>query len=282
MASGKTIQIYLPDGNPRSIRIAEITSRTIQIILVPRSKLAFAMEREELGNVGIYFLIGNPDNETKPMVYIGEAEDCSIRLKQHNKSKDFWNTAIVVVSKTGYFTKTHIKFLEWYCYEQARKAERFRLANSTVPTKPYTPEPIQADLYDNFKTIRVLTSTLGYPIFDPIVKPQEKDVLVCQGKEVHAEGELTEDGFVVFRGSTARIRETPTLGKGVANLRAKLKEEGILVEENGVYRFTQDHIFSSPSAAAATVLGRAANGWNSWKYKDGRTLHEVKRATNLE
>ena len=282
MAIGKTIQIYLPDGNPRGIKIAEVTSRTIQAILVPRSELDTAVKREELANVGIYFLIGNPDDETKPMVYIGEAEDCRTRLKQQNKAKDFWNTAIVIVSKTKYFTKTHIKFLEWYCYEQARAAERFRLENSTVPAKPYTPEPIQADLLDNFETIRILTSTLGYPIFEPIVKPRERDVLVCKGREVYAEGELTEEGFVVFKGSTARIRETRTIGSWASNLRARLVEEGILVEENGKYRFTQDHIFSSPSAAAATVLGRAANGWQLWKYKDGKTLHEVKRGATVE
>ncbi|MEO1880072.1 MAG: hypothetical protein ABGX37_00025 [Methylococcales bacterium] len=36
---GKTIQTYLPDGNPRSLKIAEITSRTVSAILVPRFKL---------------------------------------------------------------------------------------------------------------------------------------------------------------------------------------------------------------------------------------------------
>ena len=39
MNIGKTIQIYLPDGNPRSIKIAEITSRTVQAILIPRANL---------------------------------------------------------------------------------------------------------------------------------------------------------------------------------------------------------------------------------------------------
>ena len=38
-AFGKTIQIYLPDGNPRSLKIAEITSRTVQAVLIPRSVL---------------------------------------------------------------------------------------------------------------------------------------------------------------------------------------------------------------------------------------------------
>jgi hypothetical protein len=42
--------------------------------------------------------------------------------------------------------------------------------------------------------------------------------------------------------------------------------------------FQQDYIFNSPSAAAATILGRSANGWTSWKDKNGKTLDEVKRS----
>ena len=33
-ALGKTIQIFLADGNPRGVKIAEFTSRTIQAVLV--------------------------------------------------------------------------------------------------------------------------------------------------------------------------------------------------------------------------------------------------------
>ena len=37
---------------------------------------------------------------------------------------------------------------------------------------------------------------------------------------------------------------------------------------------SDDYIFSSPSAAAAIVLGRNANGLTEWKLKDGKTLKE--------
>ena len=36
----KTIQIYLPGGDPRGIRVAEITTRIVQVIEVPRSLLS--------------------------------------------------------------------------------------------------------------------------------------------------------------------------------------------------------------------------------------------------
>ena len=148
MNKAKTIQIFLPDGNPRSVKIAEITSRTIQTMLIPRSQLEFASTRNELNNVGIYFLIGNPDENSKPLLYIGEAEVCLNRLKQQNKSKDFWDIALVVISKTQYFTKTHIKYLEWFCHTEAEKIARYRLENSTIPSKPFPQNHIYQSLWN--------------------------------------------------------------------------------------------------------------------------------------
>lgn len=277
MSMGKTIQIFIPDGNPRSVRIADITSRTVQAILIPRSKLNYAASRNEVNNVGMYFLIGSPEEEAKPPLYVGEAEDCLTRLQQQNKSRDFWDVALVVVSKTKYFTKTHIKFLEWYCYSEAEKAGRYRLENSSVPTKPFVSESIEADLLDNFDAIKILTSTLGYPIFDQIKKPEKKDILICEGKDAYAEGEYTEDGLIVFTGSRCNLEETRTAGSWVIAMRQRLIQDKILVRDGIVYKFTANHIFSSPSSAAAIVLARSANGWIEWKYKDGRTLDEVLR-----
>ena len=54
-------------------------------------------------------------------------EECLIRLKQQNKQKNFWNIAIAIISKTQYFTKTHIKYLESYCYDEANKAGRYKI-----------------------------------------------------------------------------------------------------------------------------------------------------------
>ncbi len=277
MNFGKTIQIFLPDGNPRSVKIAEITSRTVQGILIPRSKLEFISERNELKNVGVYFLVGGTDEGSRPVVYIGEAEECLIRLKQHNKGKDFWTVALVIISKTKYFTKTHIKYLEWYCHEAIKKANRFNLDNSSLPNCPYISESMEADLIDNFDTIKILVSTLGYPLFDQIEKPEKKDILICKGKDAFAEGEYSEDGFVVFKGSKCNLTETNTAVTWIPNLRKKLIQDGILAQQSNVLIFTSDYIFSSPSAAAAVVLARSANGWTEWKYKDGKTLDFVKR-----
>jgi len=275
---GKTIQIFLPDGNPRGVKIAEFTSRTVQVVLLPRAQLDFACTRGELANVGLYFLIGDSDSGNIPLLYIGEAEDCTVRLKQHNKSKDWWTNAIVCVSKTAGFTKSHVKYLEWYCHQEAEVAGRFKVDNSTVPTKSYVSEPMVADLMDHFDTIRILTSTLGYPMFDKIQKPSNKDVLTCKGKKAFAKGEYTEDGLIVFANSISNRPEAKAIHSYVSVIRQQLVNHGILeVVDDETLRFTKDQIFPSPSQAAEVVLARNANGWTEWKYPDGRTLDEVKR-----
>ena len=61
----KTIQIFLPSGDPRGIRIAEITTRIVQVIEVPRSLLQEFIKMPESGQVALYVLIGDEGNGTR-------------------------------------------------------------------------------------------------------------------------------------------------------------------------------------------------------------------------
>ena len=282
-SDAKTIQIFLPDGQPRGIRIAEITTRIVQAVQVPRSLLDRAVGRREFEHVGVYFLFGESEAEAKPIVYIGQTEDLVARLKLHNAKKEFWRTAVLVISKTHSFTQAHIRFLEWHCIKMATQANRYQLDNGNESSKPHVPEPMEADILDAFETSSVLLSTLGFPVFEPVASPKERrdsrDVFVCTGPDANARGELVEDGFVVFRDSIARAECAPSAAEAVSAKRQPLIEGRVLLpESNGKsYRFSEDYLFSSPSSAAMIVLARSANGWQEWRAKDGRTLDEVKR-----
>lgn len=280
----QTIQIFLPDGNPTSIKIADLTNRLMVAILIPRSKLLDSGVRPEIKKYGIYFLFGINEDKAKPIAYIGETDDCFERLKSHNRNKEFWNYAIAITSKSDVFTKSHVKYLEHVCVKIAKEIGRYDLENLTTPTREHISESMEADLLDNFETIKVLLSTLGFPIFEEIRKSKitEKEILTCKGKNANAQGELTDDGFVVFKGSKANIEETKTAGNWVIGTRKKLIDDNILISENGVYVFSEDFIFGSPSSAAASVLGRRANGWIEWKNNEGKTIDEIYRMDNLE
>jgi hypothetical protein len=279
----QTIQIFLPDGNPTSIKIADLTNRMIVAVLIPRNKLVDCGVRPEVRKYGIYFLFGVNEDKAKPISYIGETEDCLERLKMHNKSKDFWNYAVVITSKSNTFTKSHVKFLEHICIKAANEIARYDTDNLATPAKPYITESMEADLLDNFDTIKILLSTLGFPIFEEIRKAssKKKDVLYCKGKDAFAQGEMIDDGFVVLKGSKPKKGETKTAGTWVTGMRKKLLDDKILIQENGILVFNEDFVFGSPSAAAAAVLGRRANGWTEWKNKENKTIDEIYRVETI-
>lgn len=275
----QSILIFLPDGSPRSVKIAEITNRVVKAVLIPRNKLDYIGERDEVKNVGLYFLFGESSEKAKPVVYIGEAEECYTRIKQHNREKEFWNYVVVIVSKINAFTKAHVKYLEHLSVKIAKETKRFETENANIPSKPYLTEPMEADLLDSFETIKILLSTLGFPIFDSITKTMvdKSEILEISAKGIKAEGDLIDDGFVVFKGSHARKDTTPSCHEYVVTLRKKLMSDEILIEQNDQLIFIEDYIFNSPSTAGAVVLGRMTNGWTAWKNKEGKTLDELKR-----
>ena len=278
MTRPQTIQIFLPDGSPTSIKEAEITNRLVKAILFPRNKLQEVIKREMVHFTGVYFLFGNTADNAKASVYIGEGEECFTRIQSHNRTKDFWTHAVIIATKTDEYTKTDGKYLEHYCLQKANEIGRYEIDNDTGSKKPSLPESREYDLLDNFETAKILLATLGYPIFEEKRKAKSnKELFYCKSKNATAQGELIDDGFLVYQGGKANVEETRGMNKWIGILRKRLIAEEILKIENNVYVFQQDYIFNSPSAAAATILARSANGWTSWKDINGITLDELKR-----
>jgi hypothetical protein len=277
-SKGKTIQIFLPTGEPRGVRIAELTTRIVQTIQIPRSDLAQGRLRPELSQPAVYFLIADPDERAKPIVYIGQSESPRQRLDQHNANRDAWRVAIIAISRTSSFTQAHIRYLEWLCIDQASKAGRFVVENGNAGSKPFVPEAMEADILDAFETLSVLVSTLGFPLFDATRPAQAMDEFHLEGPNAKGTGLLVEDGFLVKKGAILRREIVPSAQESATPIRQRLIEAGVITDRNGQLTFSQDYIFGSPSSAAMTILGRSSNGWVEWKDKAGRTLHDVKRA----
>ncbi len=274
----QTIQIFLPDGSPTSIREAELTNRLVKAILFPRNKMQEVAKRDMVHFTGVYFLFGNTEDGSKPLVYIGEGEDCFTRIQSHNRKKDFWTHCVIITTKTDEYTKTDGKYLEHYCLAKAKEIGRYATDNDTGSKKPSISESREYDLLDNFDTAKILLATLGYPIFEEKRKKEvNKDIFICKGKTSIAEGQLVDDGFLVFKGGQFVLNETKSVTPWIMQLRNNLKNQSVLKEINGMLVLQEDYIFNSPSAAAASIKGRSSNGWTSWKDKNGKTLDELKR-----
>lgn len=283
-SKAKTIEIFLPDGDPKSIKVASITSRTVEVTYIPRAKLETAKKRENLGGVGVYFLVGASEEHSKTEVYIGEAESCMTRIGQHNANKDFWQYVLIATSRTNQFTKTHGKYLEWLAYDMAKQAGRCLLNNGNVPPKPHVSESMEADLYDSFEAISILVSTLGLPLFQEarsksnnIEAEHQKTFLISRNKLI-GQGQYTDEGMVVLAGSHFHKETTPSMQtQCVFDIREKLIKDGILVDRGNFYELLEDTLFGSPSYAGACVTGRSTNGWKAWKLSNGKTLSDIYR-----
>ena len=99
-------------------------------------------------------------------------------------------------------------------------------------------------------------------------------MLYLKAKDCDCRGYESADGFVVLKGSRARVHEVPSLHAYLTDLRATLVANGVLEQDGATYVLTQDYEFRSPSSASAAMEGRTSNGRVEWHDKDGRTLKE--------
>ena len=165
--SAKTIQIYLPKGNPRGLRLAEMTTRTVRLIEIPRIHIDDFFAMPDANQVGLYFLIGETESTDKPLLYIGQTGDLRRRLNQHD-DKDFWTRAFVMLSTNNSMTQTHALYMEHKAIATATQVGRYEIKNGNTGNKPHTPDPLKADCEELFYTLDVLLSTLGQPVFESL------------------------------------------------------------------------------------------------------------------
>ena len=219
------------------------------------------------------------------MLYVGEGDPIRPRLESHYAQKDFWTRAIGFTTTTaGQLNKAHVQFLESRLIALARAAKRLPLDNGNQPAEPSLSEADRADMEVFLGHMLGMLPVLGVHAFEQAAKApagRAAPMLTCKGKGVVATGYEASQGFVVKVGSQAVAEAVPSMAqhvRGMYDVRQELIANGVMALEAGLYRFTQDYSFSSPSTAAAVVLGRSANGRIEWKDTQGRTLKELQQA----
>jgi len=289
---GKTVRIYLADGSPTGIRHAEVVNWTGQAIVCPRGRIGELGNWKEAKRPGVYILIGDDPDHSQRLAYVGEAENVLDRLKNHVAKKDFWDQVVFFTSKDDNLTKAHVKYLESRVIELAAGAQRIHLENGTKPPLPSLPRSDQDSMEEFLEPARILLGALGFTILEPIRISKQAEGKESSGgplahvsffmlipkKSVKAEGSSTDEGFVVAEGSVGSNQIMASLGTGYTKLRTRLVDEGAIEVSGEEIRFTRDVLFSSPTAAAAVLVGYNINGRSYWRDAKGTTLGELENA----
>jgi hypothetical protein len=133
-------------------------------------------------------------------------------------------------------------------------------------------------LTEFIENARLLVNTLGYKVFDKIdtsvVEKENSDTIfhIAAARGADAKGLLVPDGFMVIKGSKIAKDTVPSMASNLVNLRNIMLEKNIINQE---FVFVTDYIFTSPSLAAAIVMGRNANGRTEWKNINNKSIKDI-------
>ena len=277
MGFGRSLELYFVDGRPEGLLTARVFNWTGQTLKVPRTQLRDALARPEAGYTGVYVSIGEKDG--LPLAYVGEGEEVAARIRDHDGRKDWWTTALMVTTAGDDLNKAHVKFLESRLVEQARLAGTMILENGNTPPRSSLSEAGISNMEEFLDTLFIVFPALGVDMFtnkrrpDPlkstVIAPSSSPTFYLETRKngVRANGILRDGEFVVLKGSLVR---NAWVGAGVhdfgyAEIHRALVATGIIQQGTGVGVMTDNWAFSSPSAAAAVVNGRPANGRLEWK-----------------
>jgi hypothetical protein len=82
----------------------------------------------------------------------------------------------------------------------------------------------------------------------------------------------TDEGIVVLAGSEASSLTNSSLSDGYTKVRDNLKDKGILIVSGEKLILQEDTLFTSPSQAAAVLLGYPCSGPEYWVDTNGISL----------
>lgn len=288
----KNINMFLMDGEVTGKIKCTLSNWTGVIYKIPRIQLGDLKSRDEMKQSGIYFLFGRDEDKQKDVTYIGQAttrkngEGVLLRIQEHTRDThaDYFNDVIILTTQNNSFGPTEISYLENKFTQLAKEAGRYIVKNGNDPNPGNVTEEKESELNEIVENTLMIIGTLGYRVFVPMTKKVSQDLTdnhstylylkrktKKSNKVIEATCERTTEGFVVLEGSQVEIKDSPYLPASLKEMRQSLIASRVI--QDGVLKEKQ--LFSSPSYAAAFLLGMQTNGRTDWKDQDGRTLKEL-------
>lgn len=288
----KNINMFLMDGEVTGKIKCTLSNWTGVIYKIPRIQLGDLKSRDEMKQSGIYFLFGRDEDKQKDVTYIGQAttrkngEGVLLRIQEHTRDThaDYFNDVIILTTQNNSFGPTEISYLENKFTQLAKEAGRYIVKNGNDPNPGNVTEEKESELDEIVENTLMIIGTLGYRVFVPMTKKVSQDLTdnhstylylkrktKKSNKVIEATCERTTEGFVVLEGSQVEIKDSPYLSASLKEMRQNLIASRVI--QDGVLKEKQ--LFSSPSYAAAFLLGMQTNSRTDWKDQDGRTLKEL-------
>ena len=275
MVISKKLEMIYHNGQPDGIRSIRRNLSTMTTYVIPRPLLSEAKNISGINRPGIYYLINEDDGNKIVQLYIGQTRNGIARLDDHNRSKDFWNKAIMFLAESKTFTLDMISGLEKFAIIKAQESKRYKIENNVVPKYEIDEYDLAAveEIYDE---IQFIMATQGYKMNDAKSTLNESDILHTTRNGITAFGIYDGEKFDVLEGSQINV-DKPAHLQRYNRQRKELLSQQSIINVDGKYILEVTLDFKTPSGASDFVLGGSTNGWVEWKNKDGKTLDELYR-----
>lgn len=275
MAISKKLEIIYHNGQPDGIRSIRRHLSTMTTYVIPRPLLSEAKKSTGINRPGIYYLISENDDNKIAQIYIGQTRNGVSRLDDHNRSKDFWNKAIMFLADSKTFSLDMISGLEAYVINKATESKRYKVENTVNPK--YEIDEYDLPLIEEvYEEIKFIMATQGYKMDNSKSTLNETNTLHTTRNGIQAFGVYDGDKFEVLEGSEIDMSRK-CHSNHIEKQRQTAIQNGNIVDIGGKYKLGVSVSFTSPSSAAMFVLGGSINGWVEWKNTDGKTLDELFR-----
>ena len=204
---------------------------------------------EDWNRAGLYVLVDRCDANGEWGAYVGKAPSgIRGRLKDHEKRKDHWYRALLVLRDTTYgFDSAQIGWLEGRVYGLLNAAERARLWNKREPgdetLAPYDRQALAMVLVSIQRLMRLMGHDPASSDDTDASGPSDKQHFGIKLAQILEAGQI-EAGDVLVSTNGA----WPARARVAADARIEMDDE----------------FYDTPSGAASAAKNGAANGWDFW------------------
>lgn len=273
-----TVYTKLLDKSLSGARIIDMGStRTCQLYVIPREQLALVSKEKLLHQYCFYVLLGQTSDGT-PKAYIGQSNDFLHRVKDHQSKKDFWDTALVFVSKANEVYASEVLFLEYLGIKKAMEVGTYSLdENKQIPQKPSIAPDKENDMELFFDEIMFLTKFYGRDLFEPSEDSPQTEAheqphtfymdAPKSGVKAALDYYPLANRYVIKGGSRIRAKAAKSIPAAIRKRRDELIAIPSIMQPEGdfyVLRMDVDLLVTSPSAAASFCTGTAMQGTTAW------------------
>lgn len=267
-----TINTILLDDSLEGSKMIDLgQNRACMCFVVPRDKIKSVAEQHKQFTSSAFYLLLGSGNGLLPDVYVGKTDNFLRRSADHARNKQFWDTAMVFVSKTNELYGDEISYLEYLGYEAVQKSPLHTVINCNKVKEPKVPYVKAQQMREFFEDIKLITKFCSCDAFDDNVlneiSPYETYFLDMPDEGIHAEIRyfLSSKRYLLVEGSLISAEEKKSCRDSVKIMRQNLLgSKNVICEEGRTYKITKsvyiDVPSGKPSKVAQFITGASTNG----------------------